>query len=159
MTHQCVRCAKQYDNNAPELLAGCSCGGRVFLFIREHEPATPEKGSVMGGGKSVNGVTHLGGGYSSAGGRIAAGGNISKGVSSVADLTPEQKARIEREVAPLAKEKPLSIQLEAENIRILTKGHYVLDLKSLFAGEPIVIKNAKGVYYVRFPRKTTNERR
>lgn len=37
MPHKCARCKKIYDDNAPELLTGCSCGARVFLFVKEEE--------------------------------------------------------------------------------------------------------------------------
>ncbi len=35
MPHQCVRCGKIYDDNAPELLTGCSCGGKLFFYIKK----------------------------------------------------------------------------------------------------------------------------
>jgi len=35
MPHKCARCEKIYDNNARELLDGCSCGSRLFLFLRD----------------------------------------------------------------------------------------------------------------------------
>ena len=34
MPHQCVRCGKMYDNGAQEILQGCSCGAKMFYFIR-----------------------------------------------------------------------------------------------------------------------------
>jgi predicted nucleic acid-binding Zn-ribbon protein len=37
MPHKCARCEKIYDNNARELLDGCSCGSRLFLFLREKQ--------------------------------------------------------------------------------------------------------------------------
>ncbi|MBI5036821.1 hypothetical protein HZC09_05765 [Candidatus Micrarchaeota archaeon] len=37
MPHKCVRCSKAYPSQSPELMKGCSCGSRVFLFIREGE--------------------------------------------------------------------------------------------------------------------------
>jgi predicted nucleic acid-binding Zn-ribbon protein len=37
MPHKCARCERIYDSNAKELLAGCSCGSRLFLFLREKE--------------------------------------------------------------------------------------------------------------------------
>lgn len=150
MAHQCVRCSKTLENNAPELVKGCECGGRVFLFVREGENANSPAGSSAGvegwgglvAGKPKNGVTHLGG-----------------GVASVADLTDEQKRAIENKLAPLADERPVSIQLDAENIRVVNKGHYLLNLKSLFDAEPVVIRNAKGVYYVHFPLSQAKARK
>ena len=35
MPHQCVRCSKFYDDGATEILKGCSCGGRLFFYIRK----------------------------------------------------------------------------------------------------------------------------
>ncbi len=34
MPHQCVRCGTIHDDGASEILKGCSCGGRAFLYIR-----------------------------------------------------------------------------------------------------------------------------
>ncbi len=34
MPHQCVRCGTVYDDGAEEILKGCSCGARMFYFIR-----------------------------------------------------------------------------------------------------------------------------
>lgn len=35
MPHQCVRCGKFYDDGATEILKGCSCGARLFFFVRK----------------------------------------------------------------------------------------------------------------------------
>jgi len=35
MPHQCVRCNTFYEDGAKEILAGCSCGARLFFFIRK----------------------------------------------------------------------------------------------------------------------------
>lgn len=35
MPHQCVRCGKLYEDGANEILQGCSCGGKLFFFIRQ----------------------------------------------------------------------------------------------------------------------------
>jgi len=35
MPHKCVRCGKTYSNSSPELLKGCSCGSRVFVYLRQ----------------------------------------------------------------------------------------------------------------------------
>lgn len=37
MPHQCVRCNTLYDDGATEILKGCSCGARVFFFIRKEK--------------------------------------------------------------------------------------------------------------------------
>ncbi len=35
MPHQCVRCNKFYDDGSNEILSGCSCGGKMFFFVRK----------------------------------------------------------------------------------------------------------------------------
>jgi len=37
MPHQCVRCAKIYDDGAGQVLKGCDCGARLFFFIRKSQ--------------------------------------------------------------------------------------------------------------------------
>jgi uncharacterized protein len=35
MPHQCVRCNKLYEDGAQEILKGCSCGARLFFYIKK----------------------------------------------------------------------------------------------------------------------------
>ena len=35
MPHQCVRCNSMYEDGATEILKGCSCGGRLFFYIKK----------------------------------------------------------------------------------------------------------------------------
>ena len=37
MPHQCVRCNTFHEDGARELLKGCSCGGRLFFFIKQEK--------------------------------------------------------------------------------------------------------------------------
>lgn len=37
MPHQCVRCNTFYDEKAEEIMKGCSCGGRLFFFIKKEK--------------------------------------------------------------------------------------------------------------------------
>lgn len=43
MPHQCVRCGTVYDDGASEILKGCSCGGRLFFYIRKEKLAEAKK--------------------------------------------------------------------------------------------------------------------
>lgn len=107
MPHKCVRCGNVYENNAPELLKGCSCGSRVFVLLQQGQK--------------------LGGEYS----------------------------WLEKKLAPLTREHAVSIELDSvENIRILERGNYELDVASLMKGEPMVVKSDKGVYYIKLPQQT-----
>ena len=35
MPHQCVRCNTFYDDGAEEILKGCSCGSKLFFFVKK----------------------------------------------------------------------------------------------------------------------------
>ncbi|MBS3126002.1 hypothetical protein J4453_00985 [Candidatus Woesearchaeota archaeon] len=37
MPHQCVRCNKFYDDGSIEIIKGCTCGGRLFFFIKKEK--------------------------------------------------------------------------------------------------------------------------
>lgn len=43
MPHKCARCEKIYDSKSRELLEGCSCGSRLFLFLRDKPGRTQEQ--------------------------------------------------------------------------------------------------------------------
>ena len=49
MPHQCVRCNTMYPDGAQEILKGCSCGARLFFYIR--------KQNLEEGKKLVNNLT------------------------------------------------------------------------------------------------------
>jgi len=37
MPHQCVRCSALYPDGAGQILTGCSCGARLFFFIKKQQ--------------------------------------------------------------------------------------------------------------------------
>lgn len=39
MPHQCVRCNTFYEDGAQEILNGCSCGGKLFFYIKKERLA------------------------------------------------------------------------------------------------------------------------
>ena len=43
MPHQCVKCAKVYENTATEILTGCNCGSHYFFFFDKKDLAVQEK--------------------------------------------------------------------------------------------------------------------
>ncbi|MEM4282171.1 MAG: Zn-ribbon containing protein [Candidatus Woesearchaeota archaeon] len=42
MPHQCVRCNTFYDDGSSAILKGCSCGGKLFFFIKKEKLKQPE---------------------------------------------------------------------------------------------------------------------
>ena len=43
MPHQCVRCNKFYEDGSEEILKGCSCGGKLFFFIKKEKLEEAQK--------------------------------------------------------------------------------------------------------------------
>lgn len=37
MPHQCVRCNSFYEDGSKEIMKGCSCGGKLFFFIKKEK--------------------------------------------------------------------------------------------------------------------------
>ena len=37
MPHQCVRCGSLYQDGSNEILSGCSCGGKLFFFVKKEK--------------------------------------------------------------------------------------------------------------------------
>ena len=37
MPHQCVRCGTIHKDGAEEILKGCSCGGKLFFYIKKEK--------------------------------------------------------------------------------------------------------------------------
>ena len=112
MPHRCVRCGTIYADNAIELIRGCGCGGRLFLYMKQQED-----------------LQRLG-----------------------------DTNWIEKELKKIAERKegkPLSFEIE--NIRLLEKGVFELNLKSLVLNrDPVVVKDSYGVYYIKLPKKPSS---
>lgn len=46
MPHQCVRCNTFYDDGAQEILKGCTCGGRLFFYVKKDSMKKVQEASV-----------------------------------------------------------------------------------------------------------------
>lgn len=43
MPHQCVRCGTFYEDGANEILKGCSCGGKLFFYVKKNKVEEAKK--------------------------------------------------------------------------------------------------------------------
>lgn len=156
MPHKCVRCTTVYPNNSPELMRGCACGSRVFLYIRdENAPNAPLVATAV--------LTPQNPSTPASTTPPASALVDETDASTAAENEPTKPAPaasdygwLEDELAFLSKDKPVTVDVDAvENLRILEKGAYEIDLPSLFKGEPLVIKSDQHVYYVKLPQPRT----
>ncbi|MEW5955271.1 MAG: Zn-ribbon containing protein [Candidatus Micrarchaeota archaeon] len=47
MPHKCVRCGKAFPDASQELIKGCECGSRIFLYLRNGQPAPAVEGEDL----------------------------------------------------------------------------------------------------------------
>ncbi|MEM0475807.1 MAG: Zn-ribbon containing protein [Candidatus Norongarragalinales archaeon] len=129
MPHKCVRCGRVLADKSPELFKGCSCGSRVFVFLRDDQVTLAEL--------EASGITPS---------------NEQKEKAASEAIDARELAWLEEELSPLAVEKPVSIDYDAaENLRVLEEGSYEVNVSSLMRGDPLVVKSEKGIYYIRLP--------
>jgi predicted nucleic acid-binding Zn-ribbon protein len=119
MPHQCVRCNTLYPDGAKEILSGCSCGARLFFYIKkEHiqegkellsNLSVEEKREIE---QDVTELVHLQGDDDRP---------VILDLESVRILEP---GKYELDLVHLFKKDPLIIKLE--------EGKYVIDLAQAF---------------------------
>jgi len=109
MRHQCVKCGRIYQSESKNLMDGCVCGSKLFLYLRT--PRLEVKRSQLP--KNLNGLeSEI---------RKILGGRTN----------PDQ---------------PISISIE--NLRLGRDGVYIINLQSILRGDPIVLKDGMGVYFI-----------
>ncbi|MEW5897224.1 MAG: Zn-ribbon containing protein [Nanoarchaeota archaeon] len=120
MPHQCVRCSTVYADGADEILKGCSCGARLFFYIKKTDI---ERGKEL--------LTNLSEDDKK---------NIEKDISEILHIKDEEKdkpvvldleairvlepGKYELDLVHLFKKDPLIIKLE--------EGKYMIDLPQAF---------------------------
>jgi uncharacterized protein len=123
MPHQCVRCNIMYPDGAQEILKGCSCGARLFFYIKKKHI---EEGKSMISNfsdkdknqieKDVTEILHI--------------KNEDKNKPVVLDLESVRisgPGKYELDLVHMFKNDPLVVKLE--------EGKYVIDLAQVFKGE------------------------
>ena len=182
MPHKCVKCGSVYPNTSEELMKGCSCTSRIFLYMRDEQVSVKEQAemferqerhvfesnrerieeiaeiapvSIEKIGDTFAPLPAQGSGLSSA--SISAPKLGVEGVrTGIVSEAREKDEAFAGEMAQVreAKLEPASDidgQPPVENITILEKGSYMLDINSLMAGNPLVIRSEAGVFFIRIP--------
>lgn len=123
MPHQCVRCNTMYPDGAQEILKGCSCGARLFFYIKKQHIeegktlvsnfSKEEKEQIE---KDVTEMLHI--------------KNEDKNKPVILDLESVRisgPGKYELDLVHMFKNDPLVVKLE--------EGKYVIDLAQVFKGE------------------------
>jgi predicted nucleic acid-binding Zn-ribbon protein len=146
MPHKCVRCGKVYPNNSSQLLKGCQCGTRIFIYLQNEDVSISEalesgleavvsSGRVQELAKSQPVSIEMVSGGGKASGKSAAGDT-----AEMAEYLGAQSG-----ASGQFREQP------AENITVLDRGEYELDLASIMRGDPLVVRSQNGIYYLKIP--------
>ncbi len=109
MRHQCVKCGRIYQSESKNLMDGCVCGSKLFLYLRT--PRLEVKRSQLP--KNLDG------------------------------LEAEIRRILGERTNP---DQPISISIE--NLRLGRDGVYTINLQSILRGDPIILKDGMGVYFI-----------
>ncbi|HLC47718.1 MAG TPA: Zn-ribbon containing protein [Candidatus Norongarragalinales archaeon] len=177
MPHKCVRCGIMYGSGSEELFKGCSCGSRIFMFIkpelitlkeqmeimeRESQGAIAENKEAL---EEISEITPISIEKAPASAQQAVQIDLGamnrpllSNVGELEKLAKKEREKIElmQEASEILEQKqpgaPASLEEKGvENITILEKGRYLLDINSLMSGNPLVIRSEHGVFYIRIP--------
>jgi predicted nucleic acid-binding Zn-ribbon protein len=134
--HKCVRCGRAAIS-LEEIDAGCPCGSKVFVFGRaDAVPGEPEAVTFQreGNGNPAKGSEAV---QEQAGGiGTAESGGKPDGAETKAPDSYHARMSFSQE--------------DVENVKVLTDGVFVLDVKGL-SRDPMVLKDEDGIYYVKIP--------
>jgi predicted nucleic acid-binding Zn-ribbon protein len=123
-----MRCGRTVET-LEEMDSGCACGSKVFVYT---------KGNINDG-------ETLRAGTPKEAGPPAARFAFGKSAANRSDL-PEARAV----TVPAASKQPHIVVLDIENVRMLEKGVFEVDLGALLT-KPLVLKDDEEVYHVRLP--------
>ena len=137
MPHKCVRCGAVYPNNSVELLKGCGCGARIFLFLKNEDVSLKE---ALDSGLEA----------------VVQSGRVVE-LSKVQPVSIEQVGSPEEDLQEItgsagpAPSGSKNSEQPVENITVLDAGQYELDIASIMRGDPLVVRSQNGIYYLRIP--------
>ena len=123
MPHQCVRCNTMYPDGAQEILKGCSCGARLFFYIKKQHI---EEGKTLVSNFSKEEKEQIEKDVT----EMLNVKNEDKNKPVVLDLESVRIAgpgKYELDLVHMFKNDPLVVKLE--------EGKYVIDLAQVFKGE------------------------
>ena len=120
--HQCLKCKKLYENETVPIVEGCSCGSRLFLFI-----------------KSPSDI-------------IRAERYRKELETKIEQIDREKKKATQSRKAQGARRtaKPKQ-KFGIETIKVHDIGIYEINIDALMQGAPIIVLSKAGSYIISFP--------
>jgi len=121
MPHQCVRCNTFYEDGAKEILKGCSCGAKLFFYIKKKRLEEAQKQEFALSNKEKEQIEKDV--YDLLGTQIDLSKPVVLDLESIKILKP---GKYELDLVHLFKNDPLIYRLE--------EGKYMVDLIQTFKG-------------------------
>lgn len=119
MPHQCVRCGKMYEDGSGQILKGCSCGAKLFFYIKkQHIEKAKKQVEQLSDKQKEEMISDV---YDIMGNEIDRDKPIVLDIESVNIMTP---GKYEIDLVTLFKKAPVIYKLE--------EGKYVIDLVESF---------------------------
>ena len=129
MPYKCVHCSTVYDDDAPEVLNGCSgedCKSKFFFYIKEEKLKEIKKKKEL--------------------------------EPKLSSEEKKQMEKDVRELVGM-KDTDAPVFLDFESIKVLKPGKYLFDLQKLFAmDKPRVYKLEDGKYIIDLNKKVAKKR-
>ena len=123
MPHQRVRCSELFPDGAQEILKGCSCGARLFFYVKKKHIQEGKELISKLSDKEKN--------------------QIEEDILDIARVRRDSGTSAGSRHDPNA-----PVVLDFETIRIMKPGKYELDLVSIFKNDPLVFKLEEGKYVI-----------
>lgn len=129
MPHQCVRCGEMYDDGSDAILTGCTCGAKLFYFIKKQALDAKQK--------EQNEIPQL----------DLPTGDRAQIEEDIYDIIGDEI------------DKNLPVVLDVESVRVSEQGKFELDLVHLFnKKQPLVYKLEEGKYMIDLPASLNRRR-
>ena len=129
MPHQCVRCGLMYDDGSSAIIEGCTCGAKLFYFIRKQVLDAKQKKETDIPQLDLGNDDRL---------QIE---------SDIYDIIGDEI------------DKNLPVVLDVESVRVSEQGKFELDLVHLFnKKQPLVYKLEEGKYMIDLPASLNRRR-
>lgn len=136
MPHQCVRCGLFYSDGAEEILKGCSCGARLFFFVKK---SSLEKAKQVQQTLTTEQKKQI----------------EADALEFVGLKVPQEELDELDEALPDA-----PVVLDFEAINVLQPGKFEIDLVHLFnKNHPLVYKLEEGKYLIDLPETFKREKK
>lgn len=137
--HQCLKCKTYYEDESVPIIGGCSCGSRIFLFVKHRDDAKRADKVYAQIEDKIR--------------ELELQRTESKKSAGQQELTtPPGKYEAPKDrYSPAAKAKKEQKKFGVETIKVRDIGVYEINIDALLKGSPIIVLSKGGSYIISLP--------